>query len=351
VLGVHDALGLLEVDDLFGLLRPRQRDDPVEIRPRHGVFRGRGRHLREPIELAQGFLLHGLGQAGGFELGAQLFDLTRLIVAFTELFLDGLELFSQEVIALVLADLRLHLALDLRTELEDLEFLDQQAVEQVEAGAHIERLQHFLLGFGGNGAEAGGDEIRQAARVGNVGGERLQVVGHQRRQRHDLLEVRLDVALQRVNLEPVFFLQHLGCFADAAAQVRTLRGDLFETHARQALHDDAEAAVGQLEHLVDLTGGADRMQIALRRLVFAGFALREHGNGLAARHGLVDQLDGTFARHRERHERLRKQHRVAQRQHRHLGRHAERWCFRAGIELFYRVAHVVGPPGPSLQFQ
>ena len=148
VLVVHDALGLLEVDDLVGLLRPRQRDDPVEIGARHGVFRGRRRHLRQAIELAQRFLLHGLGQAGRFELGAQLFDLARLIVAFAELLLDRLELLAQEVIALVLADFRLHLALDLRAELEHFELLDQQAVEQVEARADVERLQHFLLGFG-----------------------------------------------------------------------------------------------------------------------------------------------------------------------------------------------------------
>ena len=347
VLVVHDALGLLEVDDLVGLLRPRQRDDPVEIGARHGVFRGGRRHLRQAIELAQRFLLHGLRQAGGFELGAQLFDLARLIVAFAELLLDRLELLAQEVIALVLADFRLHLALDLRSELEHFELLDQQAVEQIEAGADVERLQHFLLGLGADGAEARGDEVGETARIGDVRGERLQVVGHQRRQRHDLLEVRLDVALQRVDLEAVFVLQHLRRFGDAAAQVRTRRGDLVEAHARQALDDDAQAAVGQLEHLVNLAGGADRMQVGLRRLVFAGFALREHGNGLAARDRFVNQLDRALARHRQRHERLRKQHGVAQRQHRHFRRHAERGCLRsARVELFGWIAHVVAPPGP-----
>ena len=124
----------------------------------------------------------------------------------------------------------------------------------------------------------------------------------------------------------------------------TRRGDLVEPHARQALDDDAQAAVGQLEHLVNLAGGADRMQIGLRRLVFAGFALREHGNGLAARHRLVNQLDRALARHRQRHERLRKQHGVAQRQHRHFRRHAERGRLgAAGVERFDWVAHVCRP--------
>ncbi len=335
VLGVHHALGLLEVDDLFGLLRPRQRHDPVEIGARHGVFRGGRRHLRQPIELAQRFLLHRFGQTHGFELGAQLFDLARLIVAFAELFLNRLQLLAQEIIALVLADFRLHLALNLRAELEHFELFDQQPVQQIEARADVERLQHFLLGFGRDGAEAGGNEVRQAARVGDVRGERLQIVGHQRRQRDDLLKVRLDVPLQRIDLETVFFLEHLGGFDDAAAEIGTGRGDLLEAHAREALHDDAQAAVGQLEHLVDLAGGADRVKVGLRRLVFAGFLLREHGNGLAARHGLVNQFDRAFTRHRQRHEGLWKQHGVAQRQHRHFRRHAERRRIRAaGVEWF-----------------
>ena len=47
--------------------------------------------------------------------------------------------------------------------------------------------------------------MKSASRPGSVmfDGQRLQIVGQQRRQRHDLLEVRLDVARQRVDLEAV----------------------------------------------------------------------------------------------------------------------------------------------------
>src|SRR5579862_5706527 len=41
-----------------------------------------------------------------------------LVIAFAELFLNGLHLLAQKVLALVLADLRLHLRLDLRSQLE-----------------------------------------------------------------------------------------------------------------------------------------------------------------------------------------------------------------------------------------
>ena len=49
------------------------------------------------------------------------------------------------------------------------------------------------------------EAMKSVRRPGSVilAGERLQIVGEQRRQRHDLLEVRLDIAQQRVDLEAV----------------------------------------------------------------------------------------------------------------------------------------------------
>ena len=91
------------------------------------------RHLRQPIELAQRFLLHQLRHAGGFDLLGELLDFLGLIVAFAELLLNRLHLLAQEVLALVLADFRLHLRLDLRAELEDLELLDENPVQVVHA--------------------------------------------------------------------------------------------------------------------------------------------------------------------------------------------------------------------------
>ena len=324
VILVEHVLGARQVDHLVGSLAPRQRDDPVEIGARHGELGGGRRHLRQAIELAQRFLLDHVGQAGRVELLAQLVDLARLIVAFAQFLLDRLELLAQEVVALVLADLGLHLRLNLRPELEHLELLDQLPVQQIQAGAHVERGEHFLLGIGADGAEAGGDEVRQPPGLGDVDGERLQVVRHQRRQRDDLLEVRLDVALERVDLQFVLVTDHFWHLGDTRLQIRARRRHLVEADAGHALDDDAQAAVGQLEHLVDVAGGADRMQILLLWIILGGFALSEHGDHPARRHRFVDETDGALARHGERHEGLRKQHGVAQWKHRDFRRHGYR---------------------------
>ena len=226
-----------KIDGVFGPLGPRQRHEPVEVGARYGVL-GRGdRHLRQAIQLAQRLLLHGFRHAGRVDLRPQLVDLLRLLVAFAKLLLDRLELLAEEVLALVLADLRLHLRLDLRSELEDFELLDQQPVQRVHPRADVERLEHLLLDRRADGRQARGDEVGELAGIGDVRRQRLQIVGQQRRQRDDLLEVALDVALQRVDFEVILVAQHLvgrrhRGLADTAASARSGRAGRGRAPAR-----------------------------------------------------------------------------------------------------------------------
>ena len=77
---------------------------------------------------------------------------------------------------------------------------------------------------------------------------------------------------------------------------------------------------GSLNILWMWVDGADGIQVLLLRLVDGGLALREDADHPVAGAGLVDQADGGLARHRQRHERIGKQDRVAKRQDRQLGR-------------------------------
>src|SRR5207247_2066343 len=70
VVGVQHLLRVTQIERVFRPLVPRQRDDPIEVRPRHGVFGGGHRHLREAIQLANGFLPDAVGHPRGFDLGA-----------------------------------------------------------------------------------------------------------------------------------------------------------------------------------------------------------------------------------------------------------------------------------------
>ena len=324
MLCVERGLRARKVDRPFRARVPGYRDEPVEIRTRHGVLGGGHRHLRQAVQLAQRFLLHCLRHAGGLDPVAQLLDLLRLVVGLAQFLLDRLELLPQEILALVLPHLRLHLRLDLRTELEHLRFLDEKPVEVSHPRADVERLEHFLPGGGGHGGQARRDEVGQLARFGDVARQRLQLVGEQRGKGHDSLEVVLDVPLEGVDLEAVFLRRHVLGRVHRRTQERIGRRDAIEHHARKSLHDQPQAAVRQLEHLVDVRDRADRVEILLPRVVDGRLPLGEDAYELAVRDGRLDKAHGAFPRDGQRHERAREQDRVAQGQYRQLGGHGRR---------------------------
>ena len=220
VIRVENVLRLRKIDDFVRALLPRQRHQPIHVGARDGVLRCGDRHPRQAIQLPQRFLADGLGHPGRIDLLLQLLDVLGLVVALAELFLNRLELLAQKVLALVAADFRLHLRLDLGSQFEDLELFDEDAIQRIHALTHIELLEHLLLHGRRDRGEARGDEVRETSRLGDVGGQRLQVVGEQRRQRDDLLKTGLDVPQERVDLEALAFVERLGSRRDATTQIR-----------------------------------------------------------------------------------------------------------------------------------
>ena len=88
----------------------------------------RGQAL-EALQLALGLLPGVLGQARRLEALAQLLGLGRGLVHLAQLLLDRLELLAQEVLALALLHLGLHLRLDPAADLHQLELAREQLGE------------------------------------------------------------------------------------------------------------------------------------------------------------------------------------------------------------------------------
>ena len=329
-----------QIDPLLGPLVPRQGDQPVDVGARHGVL-GRGdRHARQAVELAQRLLQRGLRHAGRLDLLPQLLDLLGLIVVLSELLPNRLELLAQQVLALALAHLRLHLGLDLRAELEHLELLDEDAVQLIHAGADIERIEHLLPGGRRQRGQARRNEVGQLAGLGDVPGQCLQLVGEERRQRDHLLKVVLYVSLQGVDLETVVVGDDLFGSPHRRAQEGLRREDAVQRHARESLDNQPQAAVRQLEHLVDVRDRADAVEIVLAGLFRRRLALREDADELVALDGRLDEPHGTLSGHRQRHEGVGEQNRVAERQDRQLRRNGQR-PFRRWSSLGVRMARFV----------
>ena len=312
-----------------------------------GVLGRRQRHLRRRSSSRVGRLRTASGMPAACDLLAQLVDLLACVVVLAELLLDRLQLLAKVELLLVLVDLGLDLRLDLVTRARAARSPDQDPVEQVQPRAHVERVEQLLLHRGGQRRQARDDEIGQLARLGDVQRQRLQVVRQQRRQRHDLLEAGLDVPLQRVDLEAILGAVQLGRLFDLGQQVGPQRRQPLQADPRKALDDQAQAAVGQLEHLVDVGGRPDFVEVGLGRLLDRGVALREDRDEPAAVHRFVDQPDRCLPGHGQRHERVGEEHRVAQRQHGQ--RIGDERTFRArdllGLEAFGFRAHRDAPVG------
>ena len=164
---VEDLPRALEVEVVLGLLRPGQRDDPVEIRADDAVLGRRRRQLLEPRELALGGLERVLGQVLRLDLPAQLGDFRLVLVDLAELLLDRLQLLAEEELALALVDLARDLRLDLRAELRHLELAVQDPGDRAQALLDVDDLEQ-LLPLLGLQAQRRRDQVAERARVVDV---------------------------------------------------------------------------------------------------------------------------------------------------------------------------------------
>src|SRR5205807_9570239 len=115
------------------------------------------------------------------------------------LFLDRLQLLAEIELALSFLELGLHLRLDLRPELEDLELSVEDERDRAEPVLDVLHLEQLLLLLGLE-AKRRRDEVAERARVVDVRGGDLQLLGQVRDEADDPREERLDVPRQRLDL-------------------------------------------------------------------------------------------------------------------------------------------------------
>ena len=141
---VEDLARLRDVDGFRVALRPRQRDEPIEVRAHHRVLRRRVRHALEAPQLLLRLLLDFLGHLRVGDRLAQLVEL-GLRVVLAELLLDRLQLLAQHVLALALVELALRLLADLARQLQHLDAVREELDDAIEPVANLERLEDRLL--------------------------------------------------------------------------------------------------------------------------------------------------------------------------------------------------------------
>src|SRR3989442_1205898 len=186
---IQGRLRFGQVDFKIADLVPGKGHEPVEVVASDVIALRGGRHFRQAAELPQGLFARFLRHAGGLDLLAQLFNLL-LLVGLTHLFLDGLHLLAQVILALALRYLVLDIGLDLRAKLEHFDFPGELAVQALEARFGLEAFEQLLLFGARKGRQVGGDEVGQPAGIVDVHDDRLEVVRKSRRELDHLLEKR-----------------------------------------------------------------------------------------------------------------------------------------------------------------
>ena len=116
-----------------------------------------------------------------------------------------------------------------------------------------------------------------------------------------------------------------GSTSSGSASIRATRygplGDvLAQPHPLRRLDEDADRAVGDLEHARDDTDHADVIEVVGARLVELGIARGDQGQGPLAGEDVVDQLHRALLTDGERGQRVRVGDRLLQRQDRYRRR-------------------------------
>ena len=319
------------------VLSQGSESDPVEVRPDDAVL-GRGR--REPLEPRRARGRPTLRTSSGSSIASkrrpQLGELRRFGVALAELVLDRLQLLAEEELALALLHLLLDLRLDLRAELEHLELAVQDRRDLAQPRFDVRELEQALL-LVGLQAQRRGDEIAERARIVDVRRCDLQLFGEVGNEADDAGEEVLDVARERFDLRG---LGHLVRQLDELAdEIRIGLHLAVELAAFEALDEDAQRPVGNLDHLVDDCGGADLVEVVPAGLVGLGVLHGDEREQAVARDDVLDELDRALLSDRERRHGFREDDRVLQRQDRQRRGKDDLFLALLGQRVRQHVAH------------
>ena len=270
-------------------------------------------HPGQPLELPLGLMEDFLGRARRLEPLPELGELGVLGLAFAQLFLDGLDLLPQEVVALGLGELRADLLLDLGRELEHGELTRKVLAEPLQPDADVDLAQENLPLLDRE-RQARRQQIGQPARLAGVHRRDLKLLGNLLALIHHPLEEAVDVVDQGVELDAFLelFLQGL----DLADQVGLGLDHLHQARPGLPLADDPGRSVRELEHLQDRPDADRRVQVGHARLVHLRMQLADQAHQPLADQHVIDQANPARPVDDQRHDRLRKHDVGAQRKKR-----------------------------------
>ena len=250
-----------------------------------------------------------------FDFLAIRLDVFGEVFPFAELRLNRFQLLSQEVLALRLVHLALRGRRDFLLHRQKVDLAREHLVDFLQTLDGIDRFENALRFF----------ELEIEVRCGEVGEARgiVEVRGDDHHFGRNVLaegdgaiEVLFDGADERFHFQAAIARHRLFDARDLRFEKRCGLDEIVDARARQSLHEDANAAVGQLEHSHDDGDGAGAEEIFFARIFVLKILLSGEHDDAVLGEGLIDGVDRLLARHRKRHDDERKDHQVLERKHR-----------------------------------
>ena len=315
---VEDPGRLLDVEVVVGRHVPGQADQPVDVGPDDPDLGRCGGDPAHPVHFLDRAGLDLVGHAGRLDLVAQLVDLGLLRIVLTQLALDRLELLAQDVLALGLVHLGLDFRLDPALQLEDLDLVGEEVGDELEPLGDVDRLEH-LLALLGRHVRAVGDHVGQQAGLADVPRGDRGLGRDGRAVRDVLLDLGLDRAHQRLDLEAVGAL--VGELLDGGPKVRLGRREAVDAQAALALDDRPDGAVLELHDLGDLGQRADGVELGgIVDVLLLRDPLGHQRDGSAVGDRGIERVDALLATDLERDDHLGKDDRLPEGDERQLAR-------------------------------
>ncbi len=240
------------------LARPRQRQQPIDIRADHAGLGRVHALLHQPLELVRGGFFDVVGRLKLADLALELVDRVFVEIVLAQLATDRLHLLAQEVFLLRLVQRVFGIALDLGAQPQQLELPRQLDLDLFKALNRVQRVQEIELVLELKGRAVNHD-VGQVAGLGDAlhkGDRLLRHLGH---EADDFLDLRLDLDHQRFGARAILLRVRV---RDAAHHVkRIVLHQLADQRPRLTLQDNAHAVVGQLEEFLHLGDHADRRKL------------------------------------------------------------------------------------------
>ena len=258
-----------------------------------------GRHSLETLQLSSGFLLRFFRQPRIFEFFGVFIDDRLPFSLLAQLFLDCLELLPQIIVLLVFIHLFACLGLYLFPKAQDLFLMCHMGNQGTQFILHSAHLEDFLclveiqVGIGC-------DQIGQLSGFGDLTQKTAHLFGESGRKIHHFLSQFHQAAVEGIQFQILFLI--VGKNGDSGFEIGIGLGPLVYSKPFQSLNHDVEVVFRISLDTINPGQGPHFVDPVRSRLFHAAVPHGRKAYNAIPFQGIIDQLDGSFDTHEERHD-------------------------------------------------